>query len=80
MALSSGLLEMIAEARLISGCFGGAEVDLRGGETRDGSEVVVGYRFALFASTDCLWLACAGTGAGEVFTWKASSANLSATL
>lgn len=70
-ACSSGVFEMMADARLTSGC-GGAVADLSGGDITDG--------LALLTSIDCLWLGCAGAEDGEGFTWKASSANLSATL
>ena len=69
-ACSSGVLEMMAEARLTSGC-GGAVADLSGGDMTEG--------FALLRSMDCLWLGGAGA-VGEGFTWNASSASRSATL
>ena len=50
-ACSSGVLEMMAEARLTSGC-GGAVADLCGGDMTEG--------FARLKSMDCLWLGGAG--------------------
>jgi len=74
IAFSSGVLEIIAEARLISPCFGGADADFRGGVTRCDSDEALG----LLASVACLWLAVGGVGEGDGRIWKASSASFSA--
>jgi hypothetical protein len=71
-ACSSGVFEMMVDARLTSGCFGVAVADLRGGDMTGG--------FAPLKSIDCLGLGAAGAKDGDGFTRKASSANLSATL
>lgn len=74
MAWSSGVLEIMADARLISDGLGGADADFTGVGTGFGSELD-GIDLPLFSSTDCLWF---GTGVGFGL-WKTSSANLSET-
>ena len=55
IAFSSGVLDIMVDARLISCCLGGAEADFRGGDTRCASTALAApYAFGLFNSTDCL--------------------------
>lgn len=77
MALSSGVLDMIADARLISEGFGGADIDFGGGETACASGGI--KAFVRLISADWRWFAAAGAGFDAVGA-NASSANLSATL
>ena len=69
---------MIADARLSSTGFGGADADLVG-PIRGTSGGIDGCIFGLDVSEDCLWLAGVGVGLGCVGA-NASSASLSVTL
>ena len=78
MAWSSGVLEMMAEARLISDCFGGAEADFAGGEVICFSGADTACLEPAVSYNDGWLLRGRGCLEGEVA--KASSASLSATF